>query len=189
MPRLLHNLQTGALSAYPRQDGEPVAGLDRTLYRVVKVVSLPVPEHDPSEWRPETVDTYEWLPETDASGLDGTLTRGWKLVAIEPPPPPEPTPNWAQFRDTAIDSPMLDAVLNAAYASGDPQAIRHAASLIPLYQLAERNGSAPFGRAWQSLVALMGVGQEVIDAAVAAAEAAHLPAGFIAALQPPQSEA
>jgi len=180
--RLLHNRNTGDLSPYPRQDDEPVAGLDRTAYRVVELVTLPVPEHDPATWRPEAQDTYDWLPETDPTGLDGTLTRGWVLVPIEPPPPP---PDWAQFRDTAINSPMLDQILNQAYASGDPVAVRHAAGLLPAYLLAEVNGAAPFARAWQSLVNLMSIGPEVIAAAVAAAEAAHLPAAFIAALQPP----
>jgi hypothetical protein len=180
--RLLHNRQTGDLSPYPRQDDEPVAGLDRTAYRVVELVTLPVPEHDPATWRPEAQDTYDWLDQTDPTGLDGILTRGWALVPIEPPPPP---PNWAQFRETAINSPMLDQILNQAYASGNPEIMRRAAELIPLYQLAEYNGAAPFGRAWQSLVNLMSIGPEVIAAAVAAAEAAHLPAAFIAALQPP----
>lgn len=180
--RLLHNRQTGDLSPYPRQDDEPVAGLDRAAYRVVELVILPVPEHDPAAMRPEAQDSYEWLPETDPTGLDGVLTRGWALAPIEPPPPP---PNWAQFRETAINSPMLDQILNQAYASKDPRVVRHAAEVIPLYQLAEHNGAAPFGRAWQSLIGLMGIGPEVIAAAVAAAEAANLPAAFIAALQPP----
>jgi hypothetical protein len=180
--RLLHNRQTGDLSPYPRQDDEPVAGLDRAAYRVVELVILPVPEHDPAAMRPEAQDTYDWLNQVDPTGLDGTLTRGWGLVPIEPPPPP---PDWAQFRDTAINSPMLDQILNQAYASGDPVAVRHASGLLPAYLLAEVNGAAPFARAWQSLIGLMGIGPEVIAAAVAAAEAANLPAAFIAALQPP----
>jgi hypothetical protein len=180
--RLLHNRQTGDLSPYPRQDDEPVAGLDRTAYRVVALVAMPVPEHDPAAMRPEAQDSYEWLPETDPTGLDGILTRGWELAPIEPPPPP---PDWAQFRDTAINSPMLNEILDQAYAAGDPAITRHAVELLPTYLLAEHNGAAPFGRAWQSLVNLMSIGPEVIAAAVAAAEAAHLPAAFIAALQPP----
>jgi len=182
MTRLLRNRQTGELSPYPRQDDEPVAGLDRATYRVVELVILPEPDHDPAAAYLVAQDTYDWLDETDSTGLDGILTRGWELVSIEPSPPP---PDWAQFRETAINSPMLDDILGQAYASGNPAIMRHAAELIPLYQLAEYNGAAPFGRAWQALVSLMNIGPEVIAAAIAAAEAANLPAAFIAALQPP----
>lgn len=44
MPRLLLNRATGALLPYPREDNEPVVGLDRDAAYVVEVEREPEPE-------------------------------------------------------------------------------------------------------------------------------------------------
>jgi hypothetical protein len=46
MTRILLNRATGALLPYPREDNEPVVGLDRDAAYVVEVVREPEPEYD-----------------------------------------------------------------------------------------------------------------------------------------------
>lgn len=86
MTRLLYNPATAQLLPYPRQDDEPVIGLDPALV-VLELIQLDPPSYDPATHR---------LEPTEAIDLQaGTVTRGWQVVPIAPAPP---APDWERFR-------------------------------------------------------------------------------------------
>lgn len=109
MARLLYNTATATTQPYPRQDDEPVVGLD-PIYRVLAVVTLPQPDYDPATHTVTPTETTAW--DAPSPGVDGTLTRGWSIVALPAPPPP--APDWISFYDGLIASAVYSSFLAQA---------------------------------------------------------------------------
>ena len=93
------------------------------------------------------------------------------------PQPPEP--NWEQFKLTALNSETLTAILLAA------QAIKPQCPgwLYVGLAKAENGNINDFALAWNAIVQSANVPTEVIEGFVSVAQACHLPADFVAALQ------
>jgi len=186
MTRLLYNQQTGALTAYPRPDDEPVQGLDRDTYRVVELVQQPAPEYDASTHRLQQTEAYDWLPDgPDATGLDGTLTRGWELVPLPPPPPPEPAQDWLGFAGWLYQFPPMMTAMSDARSNYDEQGEPATTALVSALDEARlRSNHQAFALTWGQFLAASHLPAESIGAIVAKAQACNLPAEFIQALEP-----
>lgn len=175
MPRLLLDRATNQLIPYPRNDDEPVVGLD-PAYLELDLIQADQPEYNPATHRLEPTEVID----TDAC----TVTRGWDLMelpAIEPPPPVL-IPDWATFKATAMNSGTLNAILSAAYQAA-PVA---AGTLAPALMRCEMGDLADFTTAWTVICAAAAVPAEVIAGFQAVATQCNLPADFITALDPQQ---
>jgi hypothetical protein len=183
MTRLLYNQQTGALTAYPRPDDEPVLSLDRELYRVVRLVLQPVPEYDASAYRLQQVETYNWLEDPpDATGLDGTLTRSWELVPLPPPPPVQDWLGFASwlYRFPAMMTAMFDARGNYEQ-QGEPATTGLPAAMD---EARLRQNYPAFALSWGQFLLASGLTPESLSAIVAKAAECNLPDEFIQSLAP-----
>jgi hypothetical protein len=177
MTRLLFNRATNQLLPYPRQDDEPVAGLDRTTAYVVEVIREPEPEYDPTTHYLQPLEPVVSITDPDSDDCNGTATYGWELVAI---PEPAPMPDWDSFKRLALTHPGL----NAAMADALPLAPAAALALPAALLQAEQGATADFAGCWRAVRAAANPAPEVIEELVAAAEACNLPAEFVAALSP-----
>ena len=84
--KLLYDTTTATLCPYPRQDDEPVVGLDARYLEMV-LLQEPQPTYDPAT---------EQLTPAEVIDLNArTVTRGWQIAPL---PVPAPTPDWATFR-------------------------------------------------------------------------------------------
>lgn len=167
--KLLYDTFTSTLHPYPRADDEPVIGLD-PRYLSLAVTQHPEPEHDPATHR---------LEPTEAIDLEAlTVTRGWQLVEL---PPPAPTPDWATFRGMLLISEAVAAVMATARAAGCEPGVT---ALPVALERAQAGDVAEFAACW-ALVATAGQATaEMIAGIVTIAQECHLPAEFVAALQP-----
>ena len=175
MARLLYDTETATIQPYPRQDDEPVVGLD-PRYLSMALVQEAQPEYDPQTERLEPTEVI------DLTGA--TVTRGWQIHPIEPPAPPEPQADWARFRDEVLNSKELLQVLGEATQHPDGEVRARASMIVPLYLLAEGNGVGPFRDAWRHLVMALPVPAEIVQGAITAATNCNLPEEFVQALQP-----
>lgn len=180
MTRLLYNTATSATQPYNRDDDEPVVGLD-PIYRVLQVVTLPQPDYDPATEAVSPTETITW--DSPAPGVHGTLTRGWDVQPIIPPPPPAPAPDWLGFAGWLYGyGPMADA-MEAARASRDPQGEPATTGLPAAMDEARlRSNYVPFALSWGLFLAASGLSQDAAAEIIARAQACNLPAEFVAAL-------
>jgi hypothetical protein len=75
--KILYDTETQSIKRYPRNDDEPVVGLD-ARYLVLELIEQEKPEHDPAT---------HYLRRTQAIDLDTLqVMRGWEIVAHEPMP-------------------------------------------------------------------------------------------------------
>ena len=95
--------------------------------------------------------------------------------------PPAPTPDWATFRGGLLVSPDVSALMGAARESGCELAVTH---LSVALEKAQSGDTVDFAACWALVARDGGASPELIAELVATATACHLPAGFIAALQP-----
>ena len=128
------------------------------------------PPHDPATHRAEEV-----LP---VQAPDGSWQQAWKLVAL---PPPQPQPDWGTFRQTLLISADVAEVMGAARAAGCEPA---ATALPSALDKAEAGRPAEFAACWAMVARFGQAGAEMIEFLAAVAEACHLPADFVAALNP-----
>lgn len=167
--KLLYNQTTGTLAPYPRDDDGPVIGLD-PRYVEMDLIQEPQPEYDPATQR---------LDPTEVIDLDAlTVTRGWDLIEL---PPPAPTPDWATFRGSLLISPGVAATMAAARTAGCEPGVT---ALPVALEKAQQGDPGDFAACWALVVRDGQAPAELIGELVATAEACHLPAEFIAALQP-----
>lgn len=166
--KLLYNQSTATLHSYPRQDDEPVVGLDPEYLELV-VIQAERPSYDPATRRLEPTETID----TQAR----TVTRGWELIEL---PSPAPAPDWATFKSTALNSTTLNAIVAEAFQAA-PVA---AASLAPALLRAENHGAADFAAAWSAICAVVPVAPEVIEGFQQVATGCNLPDEFLAVLGP-----
>lgn len=112
MPRLLLNRATGALLPYPRQDNEPVAGLDRNAYQVVEVVREPAPtDYDPATHSLQPLEPVISITDPDSGDCHGTVIYGWELIELVPP---MPASDWRSFQAQLLQSDSFAAALIGA---------------------------------------------------------------------------
>jgi hypothetical protein len=98
------------------------------------------------------------------------------------PPPPEPEPDWGNFKRLALTHPGL----NAAMAAALPLAPAAALALPAALMRAESGAVADFAGCWRAVCAAASMAPETVKELVSAAQAANLPAEFVAALEPAQ---
>jgi len=176
MARLLYDTETATLQPYPRQDDEPVVGLD-PRYISMALVQEAQPAYDPATERLEPDEVID----LDAA----TVTRGWAIVPLDPPPPPEPAADWLGFAGWLFGYPPMADAMETARASRDPQG-EPATTGIPaaMDEARLRGNYVPFALSWGLFLAASGLPAAEVAAIVTRAQECHLPAQFIAALQP-----
>ena len=105
--KALWDLDESKLVSYPRNDDEPVVGLDTNRYATVSLVREPKPVYDPIK---------EYLVPTTAIGFDAlTYTYGW---LAEPLPPPGP--DYQGFYAALLISACYQAVLAEVLSTTSP---------------------------------------------------------------------
>lgn len=176
MARLLYDTETATLRPCNRDDDEPIVGLD-SRYLVMQLFQEPQPTYDPATER---------LDPTEVIDLDAlTVTRGWAVLPLDPPPPPEPAADWLGFAGWLFGYPPMADAMETARASRDPQG-EPATTGIPaaMDEARLRSNYVPFALSWGLFLAASGLPAAEVAAIVARATECHLPAQFIAALQP-----
>ncbi len=169
MTRILYDLTTTTLVAYPRDDDGPVVGLD-PRYRDLELLQEPQPTYDPAT---------EQLSPTEAIDLDaGTVTRGWQVAPL---PTPEPQPDWATFRGGLLISPAVATLMATARTAGCEPGVT---ALPVALEKAQSGDTADFAACWALVVRDGAATPELLAELVATATACNLPAAFVAALQP-----
>ena len=174
MARLLYDTETATLRPYPRPDDEPVVGLD-PRYISMALIQEKQPAYDPATERLEPTEVI------DLTGA--TVTRGWEVLPLDPPPPPEPAADWLGFAGWLYGyGPMADA-METARASRDPQGEPATTGLPAAMDEARLRGNfVPFALSWGLFLAASGLPAAEVAAIVARATECHLPTQFIAAL-------
>jgi hypothetical protein len=186
MTRQLYRISDQALLPYPRPDDEPVLGLDRSVYRVVEVVQLPEPQHDPATENLTPTENIDWLVDApDATGKDGILYRSWSITPIDPPSPPEPAADWLGWAGWLYGFAPMASAMAAARASSDPLGEPATTGLPTAMDEARlRQNYTPFALSWAQFLAASALAPADLAEIISHATACHLPAPFIAALSP-----
>jgi hypothetical protein len=186
MTRQLYRISDQALLPYPRPDDEPVIGLDRNTYRVVEVVQLPEPQHDPATENLTPTENIDWLVDApDATGKDGIVYRSWSITPIDPPSPPEPAADWLGWAGWLYGFGPMAAAMTAARASSDPQGEPATTGLPAAMDEARlRSNYQPFALSWTQFLAASALAPADLAEIISHATACHLPAPFITALSP-----
>jgi hypothetical protein len=174
---------TNVLIAWPRDDSEPVIGLDRNAYHVVEAIQEP----EPTGFNPATHGTQPLAPVVSITDVDadvnGTVTYGWEVVEL--PPGPEPGPDWPGFRQAILTENGYLAAMARARDSQDDAA--WAAVTFSLSRLDRFQDKGDFSEYLQGLLLIVSVQpeqekgpliQEFLDLAVRC----NLPTAFITAL-------
>lgn len=86
---------------YPRNDDEPVVGLD-PRYQALKVIRDAAPTEIPEGMKIEQIIYTDF----DA----GEYHYGWKIVPVEPQIEP---PNWSRFKNSLLIHPEINSMLNS----------------------------------------------------------------------------
>jgi hypothetical protein len=86
---------------YPRNDDEPVVGLD-PRYQALKVIRDAAPTEIPEGMKIEQIIYTDF----DA----GEYHYGWKIVPVEPQIEP---PNWSRFKNSLLSHPEINSMLNS----------------------------------------------------------------------------
>lgn len=181
--RTLLDRSTGKLVNYPRQDDEPVIGLDRSAYHVLQIIREPQPE-------PQDGYVVVALPvaievtDPGSEDLNGAATYGWEQQPIPPVPPIPPAPpraDWLTFKAAVLRSTTVNQALAAAYQVA-PVA---AAALAPSLAMAERGQPDEFAVVWGAIIQATAVAPAELVGLAALAEACNLPEAFVEAVNPP----
>jgi len=171
MTRILYDTPTGSLVRYPRDDDGPVIGLD-PRYVDLELIQEPQPSYDPATER---------LEPTEVINLTAlTCTRGWAVMPLPPPAPPEPTPEWIAFSEAIVAIPAVQSVLTAAIAANPGL---YGGLVVGLGQAAQGDPRT-FLRFWQLSVAAGLITTQLATDIQALATTHHLPTSFIDGLQP-----
>jgi hypothetical protein len=105
--KALWDLSESKLVSYPRNDDEPVVGLDASRYVTVSLVREPEPAYDP---------TKEYLVSTVALDLDAlTYTYDWSVETL-----PLPGPDYQGFYSALLASACYQAVLTEVLSTTSP---------------------------------------------------------------------
>ena len=177
MNRLLFSRASGALIFYPRQDDEPVVGLDRTTYHVVEVVREPKPEYDPATHYLQPLEPVVSITDPESDDIDGSATCGWEPVEL---PPVVPPPRWVEFGAAVQSDPAINGLLGEVFTMRPALGLGLGVGLSK----AEDGRPANFLGSWGMALALGLISPELLAAVEAMAEQFDLPADFVEALRP-----
>lgn len=166
--KYLYALPSGPLRPYPRQDDEPVVGLDTAAFSVLLVQQDPEPEYN---------SETEYLAPREAITLgepEGVLRRTWQVLPI--PPAPEQA-RWVEFGQAVLTSAELGQLYEVA-----PRLLAHGLT-AGLLQAVNQTDSRPFAAAWTMARGLGLISDELLAVVVGLAQQFNLPSDFVDALQ------
>jgi hypothetical protein len=167
MTKLLYNTITTQLLAYPRQDDEPLVGLDPAMV-VLELVEQAAPAHNPA--------THQ-LEQTDTIDLDThTVQREW--IAKPLPAQTLIEANFIGFYEAISTDPGVNSMLGSVLAAVPAL---YGGLIVGLSRVSEGD-TRLFLAAWSNVKALFPLQAELVDSLQAAATAYHLPPDFIAGL-------
>jgi hypothetical protein len=204
MPRILVNRATNQLSPYPRDDDEPVVGLDRNESYVVEVVREPEPEYDPDVFSLQPLEAIITISDPDGADANGTVTYGWELIELPPVVTPPPPPDWPAFLAALLQSATFGAAqigaqqilhdeLLTAEGIRQERLLRASTALtsLPAVLLAASQSGDPslFIGAWISLRQAGLVAPDVATGMAQMATAYNLPTDLIRSLGAPEQPA
>jgi hypothetical protein len=163
---VLFDTETNLIRDYPRNDDQPVVGLD-PRYVVLRVVREPAPEPGPGQQANQTrtvdLEAGEWR-------------WGWSVVNLPPPPPPA---DWRTFKRTLLAHPAINMLLGGGMTTAPAAAISLPATLLA----ASGGGDVDdFRGAWVALRRNGLVSAALLQEVRMLAIGLHLPEVFIAAL-------
>ena len=168
--KYLYALPSGPPRPYPRQDDEPVVGLDTAVFAVLRVQQDPEPEHNSST---EYLAPQEIITLGEPEGL---LLRTWQVLPI--PPAPEQA-RWVEFGAAVQASTAIKQLMLAAF---QQQEIPLAMGLgVGLGKAADGDARA-FLSSWSMARGLGLIPDELLTGIASLAQQYQLPADFIAAL-------
>jgi hypothetical protein len=134
--------------------------------------------------------TYRSVVTAEIREIPAELYAAWQAVgnpkagAWEPwevtSPPPPPSPDWTQFKATALGSVSLNLVMADAYQSAPVAAGALAAALLR----AEQGEPQDFATTWAAIGQAVTVPPEAVAGFIGVAQACNLPTDFMAALAP-----
>jgi hypothetical protein len=114
--------------------------------------------------------------------INGQWQQAWQLVNVPPPPP---AADWLAFAGWLYQFPPIAAGMDAARLSTDPQGEPATTGLPTALDEARLRQNYPaFSLTWGLFLLASQMPPEALGAIVAKASECHLPAEFIAALQP-----
>jgi hypothetical protein len=178
--QLLHR-PTNTLQPWIREDQQIPVGLDRATFYVVDVIQLDQPALQPGQ-QAIPADPVIVITDPDSQGINGTVTLGWQVVS---PPPPPPAPQWLEFVTWLYSQPAMMAAMSAARASTSPQGEPATTALPAALEAARNEGNYPaFALTWGQFLLASGLPAQALAPIVVKAQEFHLPAEFVAALQP-----
>lgn len=181
MPLQLLHRPTNTLQPWIREDQQIPVGLDRTAYHVVEVIQLDQPALQQGE-QAIPADPVISITSPNSQGVNGTVTLGWQVVS---PPPPPPAPQWLEFVTWLYGQPAMMAAMSAARASTSPQGEPATTALPAALEAARNEGNYPaFALTWGQFLLASGFPAQALAPIVVKAQEFHLPAEFVAALQP-----
>jgi len=165
--KALWDLIESRIVAYPRNDDDPVVGLDSSRYITLTIVREPEPAaadgFTVQPTRTVDLDVAEWI-------------WGWKLVAI---PAPVPTPDWRTFKRGVMTRPGVNLALGGGLGQVPAAAIALPATVI---SSAAGGDVTDFRAAWLSLRRAGLISAELLAEVRLLAITCHLPEPFVAAL-------
>lgn len=183
MTRHLLHRPTGELRSYPRQDDQPVAGLNRAVYHVLQDVNEPQPSYDPATQTIVAADPVIAITDPDSEDVNGTVTYGWRVEPLPPPPPPPA--DWLGFAGWLYRFQPIAEAMAAARLSTDPQGEPATTGLPAAMQEARQSQNYPaWAATWGQFLLASHMDAAALGAIVAKATECNLPAEFVAALQP-----
>ena len=158
-----------AVSDNPRDEDVQPYG-----WRVVAPTTPPVP--GPGQRVEETLPTE----------VDGQWRQAWEVVDVPPPPP---VADWDTFVAWLYQFQPIAAGMSAARLSTDPQGEPATTGLATALDEARlRENYQPFALAWGLFLLASQMAPADLAAIVGKASDCHLPADFLAALQPSFAE-
>lgn len=167
--KYLYTLPSGPLRPYPRQDDEPVVGLDTAVFAVLLVQQDPEPEYDLGT---EYLAPQETITLGEPEGL---LLRGWQVLPI--PPAPE-QPRWVEFGAAVQASEAINQLLGTALQQLPALGLGLGVGLGK----AADGDARVFLSSWTMARGLGLIPDELLTGIASLAQQYHLPADFIAAL-------
>lgn len=168
--KYLYHLPSGPLRPYPRQDDQPVVGLDSTVFAVLLVQQDPEPEYNSGT---------EYLAPQETITLgepEGVLRRTWQVLPI--PPAPEQA-RWVEFGQAVLGSAELGQLYELA-----PRLLAHGLT-AGLLQAVNQTDSRAFATAWGMARELGLISDELLAGVLSMAAGFDLPTEFTEALTVP----